>query len=662
MHTNLDKMEETAQPSIILVGNANVGKSVIFGNLTGTYVVVSNYPGTTIDISEGQYSFYDEKEGKKVEVRIIDSPGVNSLIPRSEDERVTRNLILEENPVGIIQVADAKNLKRSLLITTQLAEMGIPIILVLNVFDEAMERGINIDLGKLSSLLGVRVIPSVATQKTGLSEIKKAMNHFQVPTISFTYNQAIEKSISEIIELLPDGLKISKRSIALMLLAGDKSLLKKLKQFFPNADWKSVVEIVEGTKLNFRDPVNFIISRERYRFVNEIYDQCVSLKKKKEAQFRNFLGDIMIHPLYGLPVLLFVLFLLYEIVGVLGAGVAVDFLESKVFGEFINPRIASFLKYVNTPQILYEMLMGEYGLISMGLTYAVAIVFPIVGFFFVFFGILEDSGYLPRLTIMSNRLFKKIGLQGRAVLPMVLGLGCDTMATLTTRILETRRERVIATLLLALGVPCSAQLGVIIGMLGGMSLKALLIVVATVIIQLLIVGLLAAKVIPGKSSDFLSEIPPIRIPKIDNIIVKTFHRIVWFMKEAVPLFLLGTFCLFLFEKTGILLMVQEAVKPILSGLLSLPAETAEAFIVGFLRRDFGAAGLFRLAKEGYIDILQTTVSVTVMVLFVPCVAHLFVMIKELGLKVAMAITLFVIFYAMLTGAVLNQILRFFNVF
>lgn len=662
METSLNNLEEPAQPSIILIGNANVGKSVIFGNLTGTYVVVSNYPGTTIDVSEGQIAVYDEKEGRKIDVRLIDSPGVNSLIPRSEDERVTRNLILEERPLGVIQVADAKNLKRSLLITSQLAEMKIPVVFVLNVYDEAIERGINIDVEKLSSMLGVKVIPSVATEKTGLAELKKALGGFSVPEISFSYNQAIEKSVSEIEILLPEELSISKRSLALMLLAGDKNLLLKLKSLFPSADWDKVDEIEKGIKRNFRDPLNFIISRERYRFVNEIYDKCVSTKKGRTEKFRNRLGDIMIHPVYGIPFLLFVLFLLYELVGVLGAGIAVDFLESRVFGGYINPSIRSFLMSVSTPQFFLELLMGEYGLISMGLTYAVAIVFPIVGFFFIFFGILEDSGYLPRLTIMSNRIFKKIGLQGRAVLPMVLGLGCGAMATLTTRILETRRERIITTLLLALGVPCSAQLGVIMGMLGGMSVKAFLIVVVTVLIQLFIVGLLAAKVIPGKSSDFLSEIPPVRMPKISNILVKTFHRVVWFMKEAVPLFLLGTFCLFLFAKTGLLSLVEEAVKPVLSGLLSLPAETSEAFIVGFLRRDFGAAGLFRLAQEGYIDILQTTVSVTVMVLFVPCIAHLFVMIKELGIKIAMALTFFVIGYAVLTGAALNQILRILNVF
>ena len=259
---------------------------------------------------------------------------------------------------------------------------------------------------------------------------------------------------------------------------------------------------------------------------------------------------------------------------------------------------------------------------------------------------------------MSNKIFKKIGLHGRAVLPMVLGLGCDTMATLTTRILDTRRERIIATLLLALGIPCSAQLGVILGMLGSMSPKALIIVIVTVVLQLLIVGYLAAKVLPGKSSDFLSEIPPLRIPKLYNIIVKTYYRVKWFMKEAVPLFMLGTFILFLFSKLGLLEIIEQGIKPVVSGILGLPDKTAEAFLVGFLRRDYGAAGLFKLAGEGYLNLHQITVAISVMILFVPCLANFFVIIKEQGIKRATLMTVFIFAYAILIGGLLNLFLQY----
>jgi len=242
---------------------------------------------------------------------------------------------------------------------------------------------------------------------------------------------------------------------------------------------------------------------------------------KVRSSGRETLGNLAMHPVYGVPILLVLLYIMYLLVGRFGAGVCVDYLESVVFGEWVTPFVTGLIDALLPVPFIHDALVGEYGVLSVGLTYSVAIVLPVVSFFFIFFGLLEDSGYLPRLTVMSNRIFKKIGLNGRAVLPMVLGLGCATMATLTTRILNTKRERIIATLLLALGVPCSAQLGVIMGLLGGISLKALVIVAVTVMMQLLIVGYLAAQVLPGKSSEFLIEIPPMRIPKMSNILMKT---------------------------------------------------------------------------------------------------------------------------------------------
>jgi ferrous iron transport protein B len=240
---------------------------------------------------------------------------------------------------------------------------------------------------------------------------------------------------------------------------------------------------------------------------------------------------------------------------------------------------------------------------------------------------------------------------------MVLGLGCDTMATFTTRILETPKERTIVTLLLALGIPCSAQLGVALGLMSAVSPGLLLVVVFTVALQLLIVGYGASKFIKGQPTPLLTEIPPLRIPKLKNIVFKTYFRVKWFMKEAVPLFVLGTFILFLLDRFKFLSWIEQITSPIITGLLQLPREATEAFIIGFLRRDYGAAGLYRLANEGLMDAIQVTVGITVMVLFVPCLANFFVIIKERGLKTALVISGFIIFYAVLVGAGLNVILR-----
>jgi ferrous iron transport protein B len=250
-----------------------------------------------------------------------------------------------------------------------------------------------------------------------------------------------------------------------------------------------------------------------------------------------------------------------------------------------------------------------------------------------------------------------MGLNGKAVLPMVLGLGCDTMATLTTRILPSRKERVLVTLLLALGVPCSAQLGVILAMLAAMSPLGTLVWGVVVAGTLVGVGWAAARLIPGKASEFLLEVPPLRIPSVGNIAVKTLARTEWYLKEAVPLFVLGTILLFGLDAVGLLPVLQRASEPLVTGLLGLPAKAADAFLIGFLRRDYGAAGLLKLQQAGQLDGTQVVVSLVVITLFVPCIANFFVMIKERGIRTALAMVAFIVPFAFLVGGILNWVLR-----
>jgi ferrous iron transport protein B len=254
-----------------------------------------------------------------------------------------------------------------------------------------------------------------------------------------------------------------------------------------------------------------------------------------------------------------------------------------------------------------------------------------------------------------------MGLNGKAVLPMVLGLGCDTMATLTARILETRKERVIVTMLLALGVPCSAQLSVVLAMLGALSPVAALIWLGVVIGVIVLVGALAARVIPGRGSDFVLELPPLRVPRLGNIAIKTLARLEWYLKEAVPLFVLGTLILFVVDRLGWLALAERAVEPVVAGLLGLPREAAGVFLIGFLRRDFGAAGLYSLADQGRLAPEQILVAVVTITLFMPCIANFFMIVKERGWRTALAISGFVIPFALGVGALLHLALTLFPV-
>jgi ferrous iron transport protein B len=291
----------------------------------------------------------------------------------------------------------------------------------------------------------------------------------------------------------------------------------------------------------------------------------------------------------------------------------------------------------------------------MGLSYGLAIVLPIIATFFLLFSILEDSGYLPRLAVMVNRIFRSMGLNGKAVLPMVLGLGCDTMATMTTRILETKKQRLIVTLLLALGVPCSAQLGVILAMVSHVTLLGSAVWLLTISAVMVSVGWLAARLFPGENSDFVLELPPIRRPVLGNLALKTAARVEWYLREVVPLFLLGTLILFLFDRTGLLVLIRHAASPLVEHWLGLPAAATDAFVVGFLRRDYGAVFLLQAASgaDAILNGTQVLVSMIVITLFVPCVANVFIIVKEHGAKTAAAMAGFIFPFAFLVGGLVR---------
>ncbi|MDP2681850.1 MAG: ferrous iron transport protein B [Deltaproteobacteria bacterium] len=635
---------------LILVGNPNVGKSVIFGALTGRYVTVSNYPGTTVEVTRGSASIGGRK------YIVIDTPGVNSLVPMSEDERVTRDILLNERTDSVIQVADTKNLRRSLLISLQLAEIGIPFSLALNMIDEARSKGWNVDTDRLSETLGIDVIPTIATQRQGIDNLVKTVSSQRPSHFKAVYGADIEEAIQAIGEFLPETF-ISGRAIALMLLSGDETLNNWLHKNVSEEAVKNIEDIRYNIQSGCAEPLGYMLNIERLKMVDRIVADVVTMEPASGGRIALFLGKWSMHPIAGVPILFAVLYLMYVFVGQFGAGTSVNFLEKIVFGEYLNPWASRVVKTIIPVEIIQDIMVGQYGLITMAFTYAIAIILPIVGYFFIFFGLLEDSGYLPRLAVMVDKIFKIIGLNGKAVLPMVLGLGCDTMATMTTRILETKKERIIVTLLLALGVPCSAQLGVILGMLAGVSFKATLWWGGVVVFTMLLVGFFASKVVPGEASDFLLEIPPIRVPKFSNILIKTLVRVEWYLREAVPLFILGTLFLFIMDKISVLNIMERIASPVVVDFLDLPAKATEAFIVGFLRRDYGAAGLFALQKDGMLNPIQVVTSLVTMTLFVPCIANFFMIVKERGLMTAVWMSAFIFPFAVLVGGALNFILR-----
>lgn len=662
-----------ASPTVLLVGNPNVGKSVVFGALTGMYATVSNYPGTTVEVTRGKATLGGR------ELQIIDTPGTNNLLPMAEDEQVTRDILVAEAGARVIQVCDAKNLRRALLLSVQLAEAGVPFVLALNMLDEATARGIHVDVESLSRALGVEVVGTVATAKQGIDELQAALEYARPSHLEIRYPENIEAAIASISPSLPST-AVTPRALALMLLA-DTSLDAWAEKEMAPADLQKVQALREKLATTAGQPLRTTLGRARMEWADRL---AAKVMRRGEptgsgARIARFIGDVSVHPVWGVGFLALVLLTAYYVVGVLGAGVAVDFFEQVIFAEYVVPWSDVILRAILPAGAFQEfligpagvpveesagLLLGEYGMISMALAYGIAIVLPIVATFFVAFSIMEDSGYLPRLAVVANRLMKSMGLNGKAVLPMVLGLGCDTMATMTARIMETRKERVIVTLLLALGVPCSAQLGVILGMLSGVTFVGGLFWAGSVLGTIILVGWLAAKVLPGEGSDFLLELPPIRRPQFSNILVKVVARIEWYLKEALPLFILGTFVLWIADRLNFLPKVISAVEPVVTGVLDLPKEAGVSFVLGFLRRDYGAAGLFDIFKErlragtfGVEDEIQLVVAMVVITLFVPCIANFFMIVKERGLKTGLAMVAFIFPFAVAMGGLVNVVMR-----
>ncbi|MCP4264615.1 MAG: ferrous iron transporter B, partial [Candidatus Brocadiaceae bacterium] len=527
---------ESLDYRIALVGNPNVGKSVLFGLFTGKYVTVSNYPGTTVEVTRGMYA------GSNDTIEVVDTPGANSLISHSEDERVARDILLRDEEKRVIQIIDSKNIRRGLQITTQLAEMGLPISIGLNMWDETLDRGMSINTDKLEKILGVSLTKTIATQKYGISALRNSINAVKVPNIKIDYGETIEEGVRGIEALLPGSQTVKKRALAIMLLSYDEDLEDTLS--IDKQTLEKIHKIRDDVQKEYGHPLSYVITKKRSDYVDTLLKGIVSYRDKEEhagAVSRNafffffmplisffvgykivdllmfligsqpetsgqvawilrlvgggvsvgcysfylftreyktnrkitsVLGSLTMHPFLAWPMLIVVLWCIYKIVGQFGAGDCVDFVESKIFGSSLEKSggfdfkvfipftkleyvfthvnfqgINYYLgllcqKFMSADNFFFELFLGEEaGLMQVGVTYSIAIILPIVGFFFVSFGLMEDSGYLPRLAVMLNRFFKVIGLNGKAVLPMVLGLGCDTMATMTTRILDTKKER-----------------------------------------------------------------------------------------------------------------------------------------------------------------------------------------------------------------------------
>jgi len=684
----------TSSP-VLLIGNPNVGKSVLFSALTRSFVTTANYPGTTVEITRGRATLPGFPHG----VSIVDTPGITSLMPHSADERATRDLLLRAEPAAAVLIADAKNLTRTLTLLLQLNGTGLPLVLVLNMIDECREQGIEIDTGRLAADLGIPVVATAATQGWGIAELRAAIGQARPLELSPPLAAPLRRLLDDA-RAAAGGPRLAAALLALEWLGNPRATAAS-----PDLERRRS-ELAQRSA----HPLGYLLLQDLQRYAESLAAAACREGQPRPPTTRQRLGTCALHPVSGGLMLAAILYFLFWFVGLIGAGVGVDFLETVLFQQRLTPAairvVDTLLPYphshrveriefqfelpltasrsiplgpvlgrtVVTPAVeppaaalsltqrvlawFHDLLVGPYGLFTMALTYSLAIVLPIVTSFFLVFSFLEDIGYLPRLALLLNRLFRVVGLNGKAVLPMVLGLGCDTMATMATRILETRRERLLTTLLLALGVPCSAQLGVLLAMTSRISLLATIAWIATIAVVLLIVGSLAARLLPGERTELILEIPPVRWPQPGNIAFKTLARLEWYLKEVIPLFMLGTLLLYLLDSSGLLRQINRLLSPVVSSWLGLPEEVTAAFLIGFLRRDYGAVYLLDAASgpAPLLDQRQILVAMVTITLFMPCIANAFVIWKEHSGRIALGMVALIFPLAFLVGGIVNHVI------
>ncbi len=602
--------------TVALVGNPNVGKSVLFYHLTGNYVTVANYPGTTVEVARGRTNI----GGFTVEV--CDTPGLYSLSVITGEEAVTRRLLMANPKAVVVHVVDAKNLPRMLPLTLELLACGFCTVLVLNMADEAARLGVVIKRAELSRRLGIAVLEAAFAEGRGVTALKKEIAHLLVQKNPPPRLPAPPPGISRAAGLLGGEYPLPATVTARLYLEGDSEM----------------TELVEKTEdssaVAFLRQLREQADRPLYSFALQRREMAEKLLEGVFFPGRHALPGkldrVTLDPVFGWAVAGFVLYAgLYLGVGRLGGGILVGLLDEALFGGVLIPLIERWMAGAIPWPALRQLLAGEYGVLTLGLRYAFAVIMPIVGTFFLMFSILEDSGYLPRMACLADNTMSRLGLNGRSVIPLTLGLGCGTMAVLVTRTLESRRERFIATFLLALAVPCSAQLGLTLAVLSAEPLF-LSAWVAVVGASFLFAGRLLNLLLPGGRQPFFMELPPLRLPRFNAIFQKTYARLGWYLKEVTPVFVFVSLVLWMLNISGVLGALILSLAPVLARM-GLPREMAPVFILGFFRRDYGAAGLYDLYQSGVLAGAQLLVAAVVLTLFLPCLAQLVIMLKERGI-------------------------------
>jgi len=566
---------------VLLMGNPNVGKSAVFSRMTGAHVIASNYPGTTVSFTEGRMHF----DGQ--DCQVIDVPGTYTLEPTSRAEEVAVEM-LKSGDV-IVNVVDSTNLERNLNLTLQLLKRRVPMVVALNMWDEAVEHGVEIDLKKLEEHLGVPIVTTCAISGEGMRDLQQSLRDARPGAMEFD-------------------------------------------------------------------------DEERWPLIGRIVEE-VQKVRHHHPSIGQELRHATVHPVIGPIVALVVMAICFEVVRLVGEGL-IGHVAEPLFDTLWLPLMQGLSDLLGSGGFLHDLLVGalqdgeisfgdSFGMLTTGLFIPLAQVLPYVFAFYLVLGVLEDSGYLPRLGVLVDNLMHRVGLHGLSIVPMLLGLGCNVPGALALRVLETRKERFIAATLLAICVPCMAQIAMVAGLLGEYGAAGFLPVFGTLFLLWIVLGVIMKRFTKGTTPEILLDIPPYRMPYLPSLVKKLWMRMKGFLREAVPYVLLGVLVVNLLHTLGVVDAMRVVFAPLVTRLLGLPADAVGALLVGFLRKDV-AVGM--LAPLG-LNLRQLIVASVVLTAYFPCAATFVMLLRELGARDMLKSTAIMVFAAFSTGSLLNLVLR-----
>ena len=631
---------------IALAGNPNVGKSLIFSRLTGVGVVSANYPGTTVEFSEGRAKFMG------MTVTVIDMPGTYSLAGNTDDERVATKLLYERKPHTVIAVLDATRLERNLVLLFELIESGYNVVVSLNMYDMVRKNKQNIDVARLERILMMPVIPTVATKGEGIDSLlytsiqMRRKSRFQV-----RYDSHIERMVEELSkDLREEDWEIPLRAVAIRMLTGDQNVVSKAP--------KELVERAEKLREDFQtghgEDVVVHIQRDRFgeagRIAKEVIGRAAAAKSKKDIA-----KDLTLRPITGIPILVAVLALVF--VTLVFVGAAIESVLIGAYGSSVKPFFEDLAADAGS-----NLASGIVTGISLSMEAMLALVVPYILVFYVMLSILEDTGYLVRVVSLLDGLMHKFGLHGRAVIPMVVGFGCNVPAIMATRAMGSKREQLILAALITIAIPCSAQTAIIIGSVGNYAGAQWALLIYLILLSTLVVlGFALHKIIKFEPTGLICEVPDLRMPSARQTAVKTYIRIKEFLLIAFPLLLVGSIVLETLLAIGVLQDILDPAAPFMENILGLPAIAAVALVFGILRKEMALQMLMVLAGTSNLsEILepgQMFVFALVMAVFMPCLATFAVMIKQFGTKSTLAVTASSIALALVMGAIANALMH-----